>query len=53
MDYCCPRRNGRSLLMECAGEKLGNPPHTELQYKAVELCGHLPLASKSVVEDAP
>ena len=32
-----------SLLMECAGEKAGIPPHTELQYKAVELCGHLPL----------
>jgi hypothetical protein len=32
-----------SLLMECAGEKAGIPPHNELQYKAVELCGHLPL----------
>ena len=31
------------LLMECAGEKAGIPPHNELQYKAVELCGNLPL----------
>ena len=32
-----------SLLMECAGEKAGTPPHDKLLYDAVELCGHLPL----------
>ena len=32
-----------SLLLECAGETAGPPPHPPLLYDAVELCGRLPL----------
>ena len=32
-----------SLLLEVAGQSVRKPPYSDLEYTAVELCGHLPL----------